>query len=149
MTPATMIQAAWAMVLRRYTGSDDTSFGILSSGRDLPIDGINDIVGPLVTMLTSRVRLPRQQTVLEFLRAVQSDHMDSLAHQTFSLADVHTMLQLGTSSLFNTVLSIQRVGEAGDKATEIAFEYRDGADPTEVCHRKHNSCKEFEANATF
>lgn len=146
MTPATMIQAAWAMVLRRYTGSDDVSFGILSSGRDAPIDGINDVVGPLVTMLTSRIRLPSQQTVLEYLRSAQSDHMDSLTHQMFSLADVHTMLQLGASSLFNTVLSIQRMDEARDSATDVAFQYRDGADPTEVCFPMQHITEGYEAN---
>jgi hypothetical protein len=136
ITPATVIQTAWALVLSRYTGSATPCFGTLSSGRDLPIDGINDIFGPLVTMLSCRVRLNEQSTVIEALRTVQSDYMDALAHQTFSLAQVHNMLQLGTSALFNTVLSIQRleamVMSEGD-APELLMHLQEGQDPAEVC----------------
>jgi hypothetical protein len=62
--------------------------------------------------------------------------MDALAHQTFSLAQVHNMLQLGTSALFNTVLSIQRleamVMSEGD-APELLMHLQEGQDPAEVC----------------
>ena len=135
VTPATIIQTAWAMVLSRYAGSADTCFGTLSSGRDAPIDGIDDIVGPLVTMLTSRVRFDEQSTVMDVLRSVQSDYLDALAHQTFSLSSVHNMLELGTSPLFNTSLSIQRMGDdvEGGNIPGVVLRFLEGEDPTEVC----------------
>ncbi|KAF1935488.1 hypothetical protein EJ02DRAFT_439207 [Clathrospora elynae] len=133
ITPATVIQTAWALVLSRYTGSTDPCFGTLSSGRDEPIDDIDDILGPLITMLICRVRLDEQLTVLEALRSVQSDVTNALTHQTFSLASVHNMLRLGTSALFNTALTIQRVnvGKLGI-VPEISFSVQDGLDPTEA-----------------
>ncbi|KAF1937772.1 acetyl-CoA synthetase-like protein [Clathrospora elynae] len=132
ITPATVIQTAWALVLSRYAGSTDPCFGTLSSGRDAPIDDIEDIFGPLVTMLTCRVRLNEQLTVLEALRSVQSDFTNALTHQTFSLASVHNMLRLGTSVLFNTALTIQRVNVANPGIVpEISFSVQDGLDPTE------------------
>jgi non-ribosomal peptide synthetase component F len=134
ITPATVIQTAWALVLSRYTGSATPCFGTLSSGRDMPIDGINDIFGPLITMLSCQVCLSGQSTVIETLQTVQSNYMDALAHQTFSLARVHNMLQLGTSALFNTSISIQRMNDPQqDNAPEICFQLWEGQDPTEVC----------------
>jgi amino acid adenylation domain-containing protein len=139
ITPATLIQTAWALVLSRYTGSTTPCFGTLSSGRDMPIDGIDNIFGPLITMLTCRVRLHERLTVLEALRTLQSDYMDALTHQMFSLASVHNMLQLGTSALFNTAISIQRVDDADQDDVErhdtpdLAFHFHEAQDPTEVC----------------
>jgi hypothetical protein len=85
-------------------------------------------------MLSCRVRLNEQSTVIEALRTVQSDYMDALAHQTFSLAQVHNMLQLGTSALFNTGVSIQRINDLQQEGvSEVLFRFDDGQDPTEVC----------------
>jgi NRPS condensation-like uncharacterized protein/aryl carrier-like protein len=133
ITPATVIQTAWALVLGRYTGSKAPCFGVLSSGRDAPIDDIENILGPLINMLTCRVHLHEELTLMEVLNSVQSDYTNALTYQTFSLASVHNMLQLGTSALFNTALSIQRVDDAeGVDVPEVSFCLEDGLDPTEV-----------------
>jgi hypothetical protein len=133
VTPAIVIQTAWALVLSRYTGSTTPCFGNLSSGRDAPIDDINDIFGPLINMQTCRVDLHEQLTVIEALRLIQSDYVSAMAYQTFSLASVHNALQLGTTPLFNTALSIQSVSNRkGDRVSEIVFHAQGGADETEV-----------------
>jgi amino acid adenylation domain-containing protein len=113
ITPATVIQTAWALVLSRYTNSATPCFGNLSSGRDLPIDNVNGIFGPLIAMLACRVHLHEQLTVLEALRAVQRDYACSLTYQIFPLASMHSLLGLGTSALFNTALSLQRIDDTG------------------------------------
>jgi non-ribosomal peptide synthetase component F len=133
ITPATVIQTAWALVLGCYTGSSTPCFGTLSSGRDVPIDNIAGIFGPLITMLTCQIRLYERSTVLEILRSVQSDFMNALTHQTFSLVNVHNILQLRTSALFNTSLTIQRVKVAEQGAIpETSFPIQDSLDLTEV-----------------
>jgi len=132
-TPATVIQTAWALVLARYAGSAVPCFGVLSSGRDAPIDDVEDMFGPLIAMLPFRVRLDRHTTVQEVLRSVQSDYTNALRYQAFSLASVHNMLQLGRTALFNTALTLQRVEDARPgEIQEVAFQFQDGQDPTEV-----------------
>ncbi|KAI2484863.1 EntF Non-ribosomal peptide synthetase module protein [Pyrenophora tritici-repentis] len=129
ITPATILQTAWAVVLGCYTNSVTPCFGNLSSGRDLPIDNVNDIFGPLITMLPCRVNLHKQLTVLEVLRAVQRDYASSLPYQTFPLASMHSLLGLGTSALFNTALSLQRTDNMGpDSASGINLKMKEGAD---------------------
>jgi amino acid adenylation domain-containing protein len=136
LTPATIIQTAWALVLAAYTGSKAPCFGTLSSGRDLPIEKVQEIVCPMINMLVCRLAINEQQTVLSALRSVQEDYSNSLPHQTFPLANVHSALQLGTSPLFNTALSLQRtVAVQEDGAGSIIFREREGLDPTEVSCR--------------
>jgi hypothetical protein len=132
-TPATIIQTAWALLLTRYTGSTSACFGNLSSGRDFPIDGVNDIFGPLITMLTCRIHFNKETTVLEALQSMQRDYMNSLPYQTYSLADVHHLLGLGTSALFNTILTLQRIDNTDQQEVSgITLDFQDSVDPTEV-----------------
>ncbi|KAG9196869.1 hypothetical protein G6514_003674 [Epicoccum nigrum] len=136
ITPATVIQTAWALVLSRYTNSATPCFGNLSSGRDLPIDNVNDIFGPLMAMLACRVHLHKQLTVLEALRSVQRDYACSLTYQMFPLASMHSLLGLGTSALFNTALSFQRIDDTGLRsASGMILKMEESLDPTEASQR--------------
>jgi len=136
VTLATIVQTAWALVLNRYTGSATPCFGNITSGRDLPVADVGDILGPLIGMLTCRVQLDRTQTVLETLKKVQEDYLNSLQYQTFPLASVHNSLGLGRSALFNTVMSLQRLNTAEENnMSDLSLAFNGGIDPTEVrCH---------------
>jgi amino acid adenylation domain-containing protein/non-ribosomal peptide synthase protein (TIGR01720 family) len=134
VTVPTVIQLAWASVLSAYTGSLAPCFGNLTSGRDLAIDRVTDIVGPLVNMFTCRVPIKGSQTILEAVRSVQDNYVRSQPYQSFPLLDVHKLLGLDQSALFNTAMSVQRVdaGESTETAA-LLIESQDGRDPTEVC----------------
>ncbi|RZJ27662.1 MAG: hypothetical protein EOO48_11410, partial [Flavobacterium sp.] len=45
VTLVNIFQLAWGLVLKQYIGSEDVCFGYLSSGRDAPLDGIEQGVG--------------------------------------------------------------------------------------------------------
>ncbi|KAI5460965.1 hypothetical protein BGZ63DRAFT_455081 [Mariannaea sp. PMI_226] len=132
ITSSTIIQTAWALVLSQYTGSSIPCFGNISSGRDLPIESIDKIFGPLICMLPCRVRLDRSQSILETLKEVQEDYLSSLPHQTFPLSSMHKALQLGSSALFNTVISSQRAQTDNSLTNnDITTHGYDGVDPYE------------------
>lgn len=54
-TPTTVLQLAWAAVLARLGGSEDVVFGVVTSGRELPVPGIDAVLGLLVATLPLRV----------------------------------------------------------------------------------------------
>ncbi|KAF2267152.1 acetyl-CoA synthetase-like protein [Lojkania enalia] len=126
--------AAWALVLRSYTGSSDTCYGYLASGRNIPVEGIENAVGAFINMLVSRVGFSRSSTLLDVFKAVQNDFIESLPHQHCSLAQFQHDLGLSGQALFNTVVSIQNQS-AGDikniAESNIIFEHMDAFDPSE------------------
>jgi gliotoxin/aspirochlorine biosynthesis peptide synthetase len=67
--------AAWALTLSKFMDTDQVYFGMAFSGRDLPIMGAFDVVGPLINMLPLFVQLPfeanRETSVRAFLRSIQ------------------------------------------------------------------------------
>lgn len=137
LTPAILIQVAWAMVLKSYTGIQQPSFGVICSGRDHSIDRIDNIFGPMMGMITACISLGSDTSVIGALEATQLDYLVSLEHQTVSLAAVHSALGLGTSALFNTVLSFQKVASdtVGDVEKGLSLQLVNEVDPSDVSAR--------------
>jgi amino acid adenylation domain-containing protein len=50
-TKAVYLAAAWALTLSKFMDADQVCFGLVLSGRDLPIPGAFETVGPLINML--------------------------------------------------------------------------------------------------
>ncbi|KAK3987251.1 non-ribosomal peptide synthetase [Cladorrhinum sp. PSN332] len=126
----TMLQVTWALTLREYINADreECAFGVVTAGRDLPVKGIQDMVGPLVNILVARVMLPHDQTVTQILEAVHDGFIDNLAHQTSSLAEITH--ELGAGALFNTGMTLQKAGK-GEEVSKLVFKPVGGQDPTE------------------
>ncbi|KAF9884280.1 hypothetical protein FE257_001910 [Aspergillus nanangensis] len=107
VTAATVFSAAWALVLHSFVGSDHVCFGYLNSGRELPLPGASDIAGPLINVLTISTHLD-DITAGDLLQNIHTGYLESLAHQTYPLADILHSKGMADTHLFNTVLSIQR-----------------------------------------
>lgn len=134
VTPATVIQLAWSLVLSQYTGSSTPTFGVLSSGRDVPVDNVNEIFGPFIGMLPFTLSLATADTVAKVLETSQKDYLRGLSYQAVSLASIHNFLGLGSSALFNSVVTLQKVSSRppAREAKAIELELISGSDPTEV-----------------
>lgn len=109
VTMANVFHTVWAITLSYYAGSEDVCFGYLTSGRDAPIEGIDNMVGPLINTLICRVKLHKHQTLKDVLENVQQDYVDSFEHRLVPLSLVQNAVELHGSSLFNSVLSYRRV----------------------------------------
>ncbi|KAI9167870.1 Nonribosomal peptide synthetase gloA [Paramyrothecium foliicola] len=112
ITPATFIQAAWAVVLGVFTGQEDVCFGYLADGRDAPLDGIQQSIGLFISMQVCRVALAGKAQVM--LQGLHDNVIAGLEHRNCSLALIHSMLGMKTP-LFNTCLTIQRALEGKAK----------------------------------
>ncbi|KAG8160684.1 hypothetical protein KVR01_008948 [Diaporthe batatas] len=132
VTLSNMIVVAWALVLRSYTRSDDVSFGYLASGRDARINGIDDIVGPLINMLVFRFRFAGNVLLRRLFLDAQQDYLSSLSHQHFSLARVSHQLGQAKRGFFNTAVSIQSSDSSGvSDPHALMFEPVEAFDPSE------------------
>lgn len=122
---------AWALVLRSFTNSDDVCFGYIKSGRDLPIDGIEDAVGAILNPLTCRVSFAKDLTVQGSIHQLQKEYLESLQHQCFPLSNALRLAGVVDGSLFNTSVGVQsgqvlREGNGALEFTTLAME--DGAE---------------------
>ncbi|KAK4071606.1 uncharacterized protein Triagg1_5844 [Trichoderma aggressivum f. europaeum] len=82
ITDASLAKAAWAYTLALLTGSLDVVFGVLTSGRNAAIPGIEAIEGPTVNQMPSRVQLQKGGTVMDLLRNVQEQQVMTMPYES-------------------------------------------------------------------
>ena len=132
LTKVNAIYTAWALILSLYTGSEDVCFGYLTSARDAPVDGIEDVVGPVINMVACRATVSKSTTFGIIMSNMQKDYLDSLAHRHLPLADVQHALNLSDTALFNTALSYRKLPPAEQHPPDVIFEeFRPTYDPDE------------------
>ncbi|KAF5137722.1 Nonribosomal peptide synthetase 8 [Metarhizium anisopliae] len=138
LTVANLIQSTWGLVLRKYTGCDDAVFGYLTSGRDMPIDGVMDLVGALIHMLLYRQVVDSATTVLALLQQTRNDFLQSLPHQYGLVPAIKEHTRGAAQGLFNTIMSMQYSNGAGEESESadskeplLKFENKGGQDPNQ------------------
>ncbi|KAF4539218.1 Nonribosomal peptide synthase protein [Lasiodiplodia theobromae] len=113
---STIIRAAWALLLGRYTDSEDVVFGATMSGRNAP------------------VHLNREQPISEMLEAMQNQATDMIPHEHWGLQNIAQPSRDGQSLLgmevvptdeddFNTYALCTECILAGDKAEQLAVHF--------------------------
>ncbi|MDZ4151835.1 non-ribosomal peptide synthetase, partial [Methylicorpusculum sp.] len=65
VTPNTFVQAAWALMLSRYSGRGEVVFGVTVSGRPAELSGSEDMLGVFINTLPLRVAVNATLTVAE------------------------------------------------------------------------------------
>jgi amino acid adenylation domain-containing protein len=89
ITTATILRAAWAIVLAKYCDTDDICFGTTVSGRQAPVNGLDGVPGATIATIPVRVRLDRQQTVRDYLDDVQKQANASIAYEQFGIQNMY------------------------------------------------------------
>ena len=132
VTTTTFLHTAWLLVLQCYTGLDSPCFGYLSSGRDLPIAGIQAIIGPCINMLVCRKAINGDHSIKELLREIQNDIHEGMTYQTSSLSSLQHALGL-SDPLFNTVMTQEHLFDTiTAEGSGPSLEFSEVYDPTEV-----------------
>ncbi|MFD3938771.1 amino acid adenylation domain-containing protein [Streptomyces sp. NPDC058611] len=119
VTPNTLVQAAWAVVLAGLTGGDDVLFGTTVSGRSAELPGVDSTIGLFINTVPVRVRCTPTDTVAELLGQVQDAQARLLDHHHLGLADIQR--STGLTSLFDTLVvfesfPVDRTGPAAAAA---------------------------------
>ncbi|KAJ5166195.1 uncharacterized protein N7482_004976 [Penicillium canariense] len=87
-TLATLIRGAWALVASQYTRSDDVVFGETLTGRDIPLPGVEGIVGPLIATVPIRIHVDRNSTVESYLQSVQQSILVRTPYQHMGMQNI-------------------------------------------------------------
>ncbi|MEJ2866570.1 amino acid adenylation domain-containing protein [Actinomycetospora sp. OC33-EN08] len=118
-TLATQLQAAWGIVLARLTGRDDVVLGTTVSGRPAALDGVEDMIGPFVTTLPTRVSVASPGTVGDLLDDLARRGRDRLADEHADLAAVQRLTGVD-GELFDTLVVVENVGLDPSKLAALA-----------------------------
>ncbi|WP_424102425.1 amino acid adenylation domain-containing protein [Moorena producens] len=83
LTLSTVVQAAWALLLSRYSGESEVMFGVTVFGRQASFPGVETIVGLLMNTLPLRVKVPTEAQLIPWLEQLHSQQVE-LEEYSFS-----------------------------------------------------------------
>jgi len=104
ITMNTLLQGAWAQLLRQYTGQDTVCFGVTVAGRPAELAGAEEMVGLFINTLPL-IDGPHPQTEIgEWLRALQAQSVSSRDYEWMPLHEIQRFAGEGGQSLFDSIL---------------------------------------------
>lgn len=105
LTLNTLVQAAWALLLSRYSGEEDVVFGAVVSGRTPDLAGAEYVVGLFVNTLPVRVKISPEDSLLSWLKQIQYQQIEARQYEYSPLVQVQKWSEIGQNlPLFESLL---------------------------------------------
>lgn len=108
VTLNTVVQGAWALLLRRYCDTGDVVFGVTVSGRPHELMDGDPALGVFINTMPLRVRMEPVDHLGDWLRTMQAMNVELRHYEATPLVQIQgwSGIQRGTS-LFDSVLVFQ------------------------------------------
>jgi amino acid adenylation domain-containing protein/non-ribosomal peptide synthase protein (TIGR01720 family) len=121
LTPSLVVQAAWALLLSRYSGETDVVYGLTFSGRPPAIPDIERMVGLFINTLPARARVPPHETVADWLRALRAEQAELTGFEYSPLPQVQAWGEVPRGEpLFESVVVFQNLmGQAAAARSQL------------------------------
>jgi amino acid adenylation domain-containing protein len=105
-----LLQAAWALLLGRYTNATDVCFGLTVSGRPPAFADAQRIAGLFINTVPMRVALDGDDTFAALGRRVRDASFAAQAHDGLPLAQIAALAGVsGSAALFRTLLVVENI----------------------------------------
>jgi amino acid adenylation domain-containing protein/non-ribosomal peptide synthase protein (TIGR01720 family) len=88
LTLNTVVQGAWALLLQQLSGQQDLIYGVTSSGRPAELPQIEKMVGLFIQTLPTRVKMDTEQSIVDWLQALQLQQLEQRKYEYVSLVDI-------------------------------------------------------------
>ncbi|WP_410662203.1 amino acid adenylation domain-containing protein [Amycolatopsis sp. lyj-84] len=118
ITPTTVFQTAWGVLLARLTGRRDVVFGCPVSGRPADVPGVERMIGQLGSTIPVRVRFDPADTAVTVLEHVHTESVRLTDHHHAGLPDIQRAA--GVGDLFDTMLVMENFPLSSRARTTLA-----------------------------
>jgi amino acid adenylation domain-containing protein len=107
-TAATVVRAAWALLLSAYSSSDEVIFGATLSGRQAAVAGVEEMPGPTIATVPVRVKVDADGTLRDMLQDVQRQAIETGPYEQAGLQNIRPINEETSRACdFQTLLVIQ------------------------------------------
>ncbi|MDG9931359.1 condensation domain-containing protein, partial [Pseudomonas sp. GD04042] len=104
VTVNTLVQAAWLLLLQRYTGQSAVCFGATVAGRPMELAGIEQQVGLFINTLPVAGAPREDETVEQWLQRVQALNLSLREYEHAPLFEVQRWAGFSGEALFDSLL---------------------------------------------
>ncbi|HEV2962010.1 MAG TPA: amino acid adenylation domain-containing protein, partial [Candidatus Angelobacter sp.] len=105
LTLSILVQAAWAILLSRYSREQDIVFGLTLSGRSANLAGIEAMIGLFINTLPVRTCIQPERPVLRWLKELQGRQMELSEYECSPLSQVQKWSEMPAGTrLFESIV---------------------------------------------
>ncbi|WP_423194301.1 amino acid adenylation domain-containing protein [Cupriavidus sp. H18C2] len=104
VTLNTVVQAAWLLLLQRYTGQRRVAFGATVAGRPADVPGAQQMLGLFINTLPVIATPRAEQDIGEWLRQLQAFNVAAREHGHTPLSDIQRWGGQAGQRLFDSIL---------------------------------------------
>ena len=130
-TLTSTVQAVFGIILAQTLKTQDIVFGVVLSGRTVPIENPQTIVAPCITTIPQRVNLNTEYTaIVDLIKEAQQRFIASLEFQHTALRDIHRWLG-AENPLFDCLISYVHKKESKSDSYSDLWTELEGSMPDE------------------
>ncbi|KAL6849878.1 NRPS [Amphichorda felina] len=128
-TLSTAFRAAWAIVAAE--GSSEAVFGAVTSGRQAPVAGIDDMVGPTIATVPLRVTLDPDMTIEDHLQKLQRQTVGMVPFEQAGLQFIRRVsAEAEQGCNFQSLLVVQPGKDTGANSSRLFEPEQDHQEPS-------------------
>ncbi|MCS9918352.1 amino acid adenylation domain-containing protein [Pseudomonas aeruginosa] len=124
VTLNTLVQAAWLILLQRFTGQDTVAFGATVSGRPAELRGIEEQIGLFINTLPVVASPCPEQPLGDWLQAVQGENLALREFEHTPLYDIQRWAGQVGEALFDNILVFENYPVSAALAEETPTDMR-------------------------
>ncbi|MCY8542057.1 bacitracin non-ribosomal peptide synthetase BacA [Bacillus haynesii] len=94
VTINTVLQGIWGIILAKYNNTDEVVFGTVVSGREAPVEGIEEMVGLFIHTIPTRVNFGGARSFKEVLKKTQAESIESNRYSYMNLSEIQELSEL-------------------------------------------------------
>ena len=114
-TTATIIKAAWVLLIGSYSNASDVVTGMTLNGRTASFAGVENVVGPTLITIPLRTQFRRDQLVSDLLHKIQEQYIETIPFEQLSLSEIKQLSPDAKAACdFQTLLVVQSTEERSD-----------------------------------
>ncbi|HII08744.1 MAG TPA: amino acid adenylation domain-containing protein [Methanosphaera sp.] len=114
----TVAEVAVGILLQKYSRSNDVVFGKVVSGRNAPINGIEEIVGLFINTIPVRITTDKDMTITELIKKQQIKDIESTSYDYYSLAEIQNNTVLKSELIKQTFVFENHASGLNTEANE-------------------------------
>ncbi|MDK1290724.1 non-ribosomal peptide synthetase [Pseudoalteromonas umbrosa] len=103
-TANVILQAAWALLLSRFSAENTVNFGSVTSGRPAGLPGVEHMVGLLINTLPVIIDIDYDKPLSNWLQELHEALIDREQHSYLPLSKIQKLQNKTSDDMFNSVL---------------------------------------------
>src|SRR5690606_6090303 len=116
LTPNTVLNAAWGLVLAGVCGRTDVVFGTTVAGRPSEVPDVENVIGMFLNTVPARIAFDPREPVLDLLRRIQGERLEVMPYEHLGLGVLQA--ETGHRRLFDT-LFVLRNADTDERLAEL------------------------------